>query len=419
MPEQIQESQQRIFEISPLGKIESNLTTTCHAVLKKSEDEFVVVEENDADFVVADAVSTDTNWCRPTPVPKSEKSHCDEAESTYLDNDLQDPSTRSLSVDRHHLGVDQHSSGTEAKSTFNEAESSELDTEESTPDSSVDRHSPSVDRHWTRTEPYALVFPPPPKKSEQERRDEECRLKLVWLLEKKPNMRLSMAISELVSAMIQCSNPEKLPDPGSFLQDCSISTRQIPHSLCDLGSSINMMPHSVAVETSKDITAGFQDEVQSSDTLLQIAEPHCRNSAEIRAAGLVSSDTTMVSVDTRLDETDNCQLHHTCRTTPPPVSVDTHDEQNQSCPTKLFFELESLLQVRELLSLHLSHSILLLNSEGKRSRPPIPKPRLADIPYFLGRSHAPTAYTPSWMMRSFSRKYLLPPSDPPDARILT
>ncbi|KAG7579327.1 hypothetical protein ISN45_Aa03g034880 [Arabidopsis thaliana x Arabidopsis arenosa] len=370
--------------------------TTCHAVLKKSEDKFVVVEVNDADFVVAEAVSTDTNWCRPIPVQKSEKSHCDEAESTYLDTDLQDPSTRSLSVDQHHLGVDRQSSSTEAESTFDEAESSELDTEESTPDSSVDRHSPSVDRHWTRTAPYALMFPPPSKKSDQERRDEECRLKLmittgisdedVSLLtkdisvilvyedpEKKPNKRLSMAISELVSAMIQCSNPEKLLDPGSFVQDCSISTGQFPHSLCDLGSSINLMPHSVAVETSTNITVGYvkeldsieqvnmqaskledwsgdhlfstriQDQAQIGDKLLQIAEPNCKNNAEFRAADSVSIDTTRVSIDTRLDEMDHCRPHHQFRSTQPPVLVDTQNRQNQSCPTKLFFGLESLL----------------------------------------------------------------------------
>ncbi|CAE5959423.1 unnamed protein product [Arabidopsis arenosa] len=53
MPEQIQESQQRILEISPLGRIESNLTTSSHAVLKESEDEFVEVEGSEAEFVTA------------------------------------------------------------------------------------------------------------------------------------------------------------------------------------------------------------------------------------------------------------------------------------------------------------------------------------------------------------------------------
>ncbi|KAG7543362.1 Reverse transcriptase domain [Arabidopsis thaliana x Arabidopsis arenosa] len=355
MPKQIQESQQRILEISPLGRIESNLTTTCHAVLKKSEDEFVAVVENDANFVVAEA----------------------------------DLSTRSLSVDRHHLGVDRHSSGTEAELTFDEAESSELDTEESTPDSSVDRHSPSVDRHWTRTAPYALVFPPPPKKSEQEIREQHCRAEDVSLLtkdisailvyqdpEKKPNKRQSMAISELVSAMIQCSIPEKLPDPESFVLDCSISTDITAGYVKELDYIEQVkLQASNHEDWSGDhlFSTRIQDEAQIGDKLLQIAEPHCRNSAEIRAAGSVSIDTTRVSVDTRLDQTDDCRPHHLSGDTKSRhnalVSIDTTtsvgrhpDELNQSCQSKLFFGLKSLLQVRELLSLHLSHSILLLNS---------------------------------------------------------
>ncbi|KAG7588645.1 putative transposase Ptta/En/Spm plant [Arabidopsis suecica] len=96
---------------------ESNITTACHAILMEGEDEFVEIKENDVDFVVAE-----------------------------------DHSTRSLSVDRHHLGVDRHSSGIDEDSTFDGEESSMFDTNRSTPDSSVDRHSPSVDRHTTRVE---------------------------------------------------------------------------------------------------------------------------------------------------------------------------------------------------------------------------------------------------------------------------
>ncbi|KAG7528980.1 hypothetical protein ISN44_Un150g000010, partial [Arabidopsis suecica] len=39
---------------------------------------------------------------------------------------------------------------------------------------------------------------------------------------------------------------EKLRDPGSFVLDCSISTSRFSRSLCDLGSSINLMPKFVA-----------------------------------------------------------------------------------------------------------------------------------------------------------------------------
>ncbi|KFK32410.1 hypothetical protein AALP_AA6G238200 [Arabis alpina] len=54
-------------------------------------------------------------------------------------------------------------------------------------------------------------------------------------------------ISEQVSAIILNKIPEKLTDPGSFVLDCLIFTDRFPRSLCDLGSSINLMPLSVAI----------------------------------------------------------------------------------------------------------------------------------------------------------------------------
>ncbi|XP_024011322.1 uncharacterized protein LOC112086585 [Eutrema salsugineum] len=56
-----------------------------------------------------------------------------------------------------------------------------------------------------------------------------------------------MMISEQVSAVIQNRILEKLSDPGSFVLDCSIFTERFKRSLCDLGSSVNLMPYSVAV----------------------------------------------------------------------------------------------------------------------------------------------------------------------------
>jgi len=52
--------------------------------------------------------------------------------------------------------------------------------------------------------------------------------------------------------------------------------------------------------------------------------------------------------------------------------------------------------------------------EGKRSRQPIPLFCPSDIAHFLGRLQTLTAYTPRWMIRGSTRKYLFPPSDPPD-----
>ncbi|KFK23013.1 hypothetical protein AALP_AAs71159U000100 [Arabis alpina] len=54
-------------------------------------------------------------------------------------------------------------------------------------------------------------------------------------------------ISEQVSAIIINKIPEKLTDPGGFVLDCLIFTDRFPRSLCDLGSSINLMPLSVAI----------------------------------------------------------------------------------------------------------------------------------------------------------------------------
>ena len=56
-----------------------------------------------------------------------------------------------------------------------------------------------------------------------------------------------MIVSEEVSAIIQGETPIKRPDPGSFVLDCNIRNKSFPRSLCDLGSSVNLMPHSVAI----------------------------------------------------------------------------------------------------------------------------------------------------------------------------
>ena len=53
-------------------------------------------------------------------------------------------------------------------------------------------------------------------------------------------------IAEYIRTITPGQTTEKLPDPGSFVLDCSISTSRFSRSLCDLGSSINLMPKSVA-----------------------------------------------------------------------------------------------------------------------------------------------------------------------------
>ncbi|KAG7548233.1 hypothetical protein ISN44_As12g034320 [Arabidopsis suecica] len=53
-------------------------------------------------------------------------------------------------------------------------------------------------------------------------------------------------IVEYIRTITPSQRSLKLPDPSSFVLDCSISTSRFNHSLCDLGSCINLMPKSVA-----------------------------------------------------------------------------------------------------------------------------------------------------------------------------
>ncbi|XP_023634276.1 uncharacterized protein LOC111829415 [Capsella rubella] len=320
---------------------------------------------------------------------------------------------------------------------------------------------------------------------------------------KKEKKKKKVFVSEKVSAMIQSKIPEKLSDPGSFVLDCSIFTERFPHSLCDLGSGINLIPYSVAVrlgltdfkptrisliladrskripegllenvlirigeciiptdfvvlkyseepqdpiilgisflatagalidvqkgkiglhvgdlvmnfdmdklrraptidgqtfsleeamddvaviEYSEDITARDQSEGLATAKLLEddvfvlemrIAETNCRKSAETQASGSVSSDTTMVSIDTP-----------------------RHDSPN--LPKMDGFRVD------------LTTAILspVLNREASL---PIPRLCPAAVPRVLGRSPTPNAYKPPWMMRHYSRRHLVPLSDQPDA----
>jgi len=52
-------------------------------------------------------------------------------------------------------------------------------------------------------------------------------------------------IDEYIRTITPDQTTEKLPYPGSFLLDCSISTSRFSRSLCDMGSSINLMQKSV------------------------------------------------------------------------------------------------------------------------------------------------------------------------------
>ncbi|KAG7543363.1 hypothetical protein ISN45_Aa07g032810 [Arabidopsis thaliana x Arabidopsis arenosa] len=230
--------------------------------------------EDELELAAAEPVSSATRWCRSTPICFPWKTTFDE-DSSIDTTPL--ASTQTLSVDRHHQVVDRHQPFIKLVSTFDEELSTATVSPTSTSSTSVDRHSSSVDRHWVRTAPYALVFPPtkpvytPPvpfpkkRRSKQEIQDARCKAIMEKILtsipkvnpatssptldryEAKKERMKKVVVSEHVSSIIQSRMPEKSPDPGSFVLDCSISTGRFRKSLCDLGSSINLMPHSVAV----------------------------------------------------------------------------------------------------------------------------------------------------------------------------
>ncbi|XP_008227222.1 PREDICTED: uncharacterized protein LOC103326759 [Prunus mume] len=53
-------------------------------------------------------------------------------------------------------------------------------------------------------------------------------------------------LSEECSAILQRKLPPNLKDPGSFTIPCTIGTTYFEKALCDLGSSVNLMPSFVA-----------------------------------------------------------------------------------------------------------------------------------------------------------------------------
>lgn len=55
-----------------------------------------------------------------------------------------------------------------------------------------------------------------------------------------------MSISKRCSTLLQNRVPEKMEDPKSFVLSCEIGGAIFRRSLCDLGSSVNLMPYTVA-----------------------------------------------------------------------------------------------------------------------------------------------------------------------------
>ncbi|KAL4350428.1 hypothetical protein AHAS_Ahas10G0141000 [Arachis hypogaea] len=59
------------------------------------------------------------------------------------------------------------------------------------------------------------------------------------------NEKDTVILTQECSVVIQKGLPPKLKDPGSFFLSCTIGNMPIGKALCDLGSSINLMPLSM------------------------------------------------------------------------------------------------------------------------------------------------------------------------------
>ncbi|XP_057755946.1 uncharacterized protein LOC130975135 [Arachis stenosperma] len=59
------------------------------------------------------------------------------------------------------------------------------------------------------------------------------------------NEKETVILTQECTAVIQKGLPPKLKDPGSFFLPCTIGNMSIDKALCDLGSSINLMPLSM------------------------------------------------------------------------------------------------------------------------------------------------------------------------------
>ncbi|XP_016168596.1 uncharacterized protein LOC107611153 [Arachis ipaensis] len=75
----------------------------------------------------------------------------------------------------------------------------------------------------------------------------------------------TMVLTQECSALIQKRLPQKLKDPGSFILSCTIGSMTLEKALCDLGTSINLMPLSLMKKLAI-------DKVKPTRMLLQMAD---------------------------------------------------------------------------------------------------------------------------------------------------
>ncbi|XP_057723939.1 uncharacterized protein LOC130939888 [Arachis stenosperma] len=123
-------------------------------------------------------------------------------------------------------------------------------------------HELKIIRAHEEVETVTLHAPQLREESEEystlEEDEESKELQIAWYLAILRKMKANSSHTETLeeedepvvlakkcSALVQKKLPQKLPDPRSFLIPCTIGTITFEKALCDIGSSINLMPLSV------------------------------------------------------------------------------------------------------------------------------------------------------------------------------
>ncbi|XP_024006610.1 uncharacterized protein LOC112083112 [Eutrema salsugineum] len=402
-----------------------------------SEDEIVELEESAEYFKTAEPVSSDTI----TSVARHQ------VEDTKKKPAVWDNTT--TGVERHQ--TEDPKSGPVLRDTTTSVDRHQLPTE-----ADITKKSKPVEERVYKPK---IPYPRSHKSSKQELDDARCKAlmeKIRMVTNNLSHEEGVMMISEQVSAVIQNKILEKLLDPGSFVLDCSIFSERFKRSLCDLGSSVNLMPYSVAVsfgmtdfkptkislilaDRSKRIPKGvFEDvPIKVGDCIIptdfvvleygeEPEDPFILGRSFLDTAGAVI-DVKHGNLDLHLGDTimnfkmeklkDPTIDGQTFQVSAIPEVIDGDQKvldaekvidqpELTKTPTEPIAAIEQKAQT--------SCSIHLHQSKGNRLKWSKHISHPSAIPAFFGRPHAHNAYTPPWMRR-LSQRHSLPLSDPPDA----
>nr|XP_009624320.1 uncharacterized protein LOC104115401 [Nicotiana tomentosiformis] len=97
------------------------------------------------------------------------------------------------------------------------------------------------------SEPVIVTRPPPPFPQRLQKQKEDAKYKkfldiLIQVRVNLPLVKILQEVPKYASAKVQSKLPPKLKDPGSFTIPLSLEKQEVGRALCDLGTSINLMP---------------------------------------------------------------------------------------------------------------------------------------------------------------------------------